>query len=147
MASSDRDALFDQDELGIAIFACDLRVEERLRPGHGCNAGLDPGVASVDSLARSANSDPPCDMARIDRRRACEQDRRPDAVTTVRSLMPCIRISAGARPADAGALGRCVLGGADERDDTERTDDEREEGPHAHACVVDGRCGRSYPSF
>ena len=92
--------------------------------------GLDPGVVAVRALAGPADADPACDVPGIDARGARHRDRRADAVTTVRRLVPCIRVSAVER-----AVRRCrprrpvrSVEAPTSAARPTRTDDDREEG-------------------
>ena len=59
-----RRSLRDRDELRRSTSPRDLGVDHRRHPRHRRDAGLDPGVLAVRSLARAADADPARDVAR-----------------------------------------------------------------------------------
>ena len=114
---------------------------------HRRDAGLDPRVLAVRALARAADADPARDVPGLDARARGHRDRRAHAVPPVRRLVAGVRVAARLDVADAGAAGGACRGGADERGECQRADEDCEEGPRPHASVVGGRSAATHPSF
>ena len=64
----------------------------------------------------------------------------------IRRLVAGVRVAARLDVADAGTAGRGFRGRADERGECQRADEDCEEGPRPHACVVGGCSACSDPS-
>ena len=77
-------------------------------------------------------------MPGLDARGAGHRDRRAHAVPPIRRLVAGVRVATRLDVADAGTAGRGFRGGADERGECQRADEDCEEGPRSHACVVGG---------